>query len=62
VLTEFTTELFFDQTLINALTTSVSPDRIARPAGHQQRGGQHRFQLDAVDAANVTTGGGYARP
>jgi protocatechuate 3,4-dioxygenase beta subunit len=27
VLTEFTTQLFFDQTLINALTTSVSPCR-----------------------------------
>jgi hypothetical protein len=25
VLSEFTTQLFFDQTLINALTTSVSP-------------------------------------
>jgi hypothetical protein len=31
VLTEFTTQLFFDQKLINALTTSVSPDRSRGP-------------------------------
>jgi protocatechuate 3,4-dioxygenase beta subunit len=35
VLTEFTTQLFLDQTLINA--TSVSPYSSTRPAGHTSR-------------------------
>jgi hypothetical protein len=49
MLTECTAQLFLDQTLINALTTSVSPYSSRGLPDHQRRG-QHLFQLDAVDA------------
>jgi hypothetical protein len=59
VLTEFTTQLFFDQTLLNALTTSVSP--------HSSRGvpdttnAQDSIYSSATQLTltNATTGGGY---
>jgi protocatechuate 3,4-dioxygenase beta subunit len=54
VLTEFTTQLFFVQTLSNALTASVSPDRSRGPPDTGNAEDRDRFQLDAVDAANVT--------
>jgi hypothetical protein len=60
VLTEFTTQLFFRSEADQRADHFGFARQIARPAGHHQRGGPHRFQLDAVDAANVTTGGGYA--
>jgi hypothetical protein len=50
MLTECTTQLFLDQTLSNALTTSVSPYSSRGLPGHHQRRGQHLFQLDTVDA------------
>jgi len=60
VLTEFTTQLFFDQTLINALTTSVSP--------YSSRGLPDTTNADdniyssstQLTLTNATTGGGYA--
>jgi hypothetical protein len=60
VLTEFTTQLFLDQTLINALTTSVSPyssrglpDTTSAEDSIYSSSTQSRL-------SNASTGGGYA--
>jgi hypothetical protein len=50
VLTECTTQLFLDQTPINALTTSVSPYSSRGLPDTSRCRGQHLFRLDAVDA------------
>jgi protocatechuate 3,4-dioxygenase beta subunit len=43
VLTEFTTQLFFRSDADQRADHFGFALQIARPAGHQQRGGQHRF-------------------
>jgi hypothetical protein len=55
--TEFTTQLFFDQTLINAPTTSVSRNR-SRAASHAE----HSIYSSStrLTLANAATGGGCA--
>ena len=59
---EFTTQLFFDQTLINVRTTSVSPYRSrGRP---DTTNAEVSIDIDSssmqLTLANVTAGGGYA--
>jgi protocatechuate 3,4-dioxygenase beta subunit len=36
---EFTTQLFFDQTVIDAIFAAVPPYKLARSTGHDERGG-----------------------
>jgi protocatechuate 3,4-dioxygenase beta subunit len=60
VLTEFTTQLFFDQTLLNALTTTVSPysSRGVPDTTNAQDG--IYSSATQLTLTNATSGGGYA--
>jgi protocatechuate 3,4-dioxygenase beta subunit len=62
VLTEFTRQLFFDQTVIDALAKSVSPYRSARPARHFERGRLDLLPLDAIKPGQHDFGSRLLRP
>jgi protocatechuate 3,4-dioxygenase beta subunit len=60
VLTEITTQLFLDQTLINALTTSVSPYSSRGLSDTSSAEGSVYSSSTQLTLTNATTGGGYA--
>jgi protocatechuate 3,4-dioxygenase beta subunit len=60
VLTEFTTQLFFDQTLINALTTSVSPYSSRGLPDTTNAEDSFYSSSTQLTLANAATGGGYS--
>jgi protocatechuate 3,4-dioxygenase beta subunit len=59
ILTEFTTQLFFDQTLTNALTTSVSPYSSRGLPDTTNAGDSIYSSPTQLTLTNATTGGGY---
>ena len=59
LLTEFTTQLFFDQTLINALTTSVSPYSSRGLPDTTNAEDSIYSNSTQLTLANATAGGGY---
>src|ERR1700687_1405095 len=60
VLTECTTQLFLDQTLINALTTSVSPYSSRGLPDTTSAEDSIYSSSTQLTVTNATTGGGYA--
>ena len=59
VLTEFTTQLFFDQTLLNALTTTVSPYRSRGVPDTTNAQDSIYSSATQLTLTNATSGGGY---
>ena len=59
VLTEFTTQLFFDQTLLNALTTTVSPYRSRGVPDTAYAEDSIYSNATQLTLTNATSGGGY---
>ena len=59
VLTEFTTQLFFDQTLLNALTTTVSPYSSRGVPDTTNAQDSIYSSATQLTLTNATSGGGY---
>jgi protocatechuate 3,4-dioxygenase beta subunit len=59
VLTEFTTQLFFDQTLLNALTTTVSPYSSRGVPDTTNAQDSIYSSLTQLTLTNASSGGGY---
>lgn len=59
VLSEFTTQLFFDQTLLNALTTTVSPYRSRGVPDTANAEDSIYSNATQLTLTNATSGGGY---
>jgi protocatechuate 3,4-dioxygenase beta subunit len=59
VLTEFTTQLFFDQTFLNALTTSVSPYNTRGTPDTTNSQDNIYTSTTQLTLASTTSGGGY---
>jgi protocatechuate 3,4-dioxygenase beta subunit len=60
VLTECTTQLFLDQTLINALTTALSPYSSCDLPNSTNAEDSIYFSSTPLTLTNASTGGGYA--
>jgi protocatechuate 3,4-dioxygenase beta subunit len=60
VLTEFTTQLFFDQTLLNALTTTVSPYSSRGVPDTTNAQDSIYSSATQLTVTNATSGGGYS--